>query len=458
MNKRYTTLVFAWFAFLFISNAQDQHEYRPQAFPESQLSSNPPLEVQAFPKQVVNTSDETTNQLLQFSADSSAIAQEQTKKGQAALRRGQLLWEQGLLEPALLNLREAEQILKAEDQLKALMELYQLLALIHEQEENYPAALAYVRQFAQVQRMYLSTPAIARTTALSVDEAAKIDSLKRETNLRVRQLGFAILAGSILLAFMIVVYRQSLQNRRLAEDLEGRVRQRTKNLEESNQALQRFAYIASHDLKTPLRTIVSLLSLIRRKIRSLQDTELEELIQMTTAGAKQMTDMIESILTFARINSSIQPMPREHVQLDSVVESVKEKIGRINTDRPMRIQSSSLPAVSGNNVKLYQLFQNLITNGLKYNTSKFPTVKIRALNQSGDYYLLQVSDNGIGIPEEFRTSVFDMFKRLHSSSAYEGTGIGLALCKVIVEQHGGRIWIEGNPEGGTSFLFTLPKT
>ena len=124
----------------------------------------------------------------------------------------------------------------------------------------------------------------------------------------------------------------------------------------------------------------------------------------------------------------------------------------------MRIQSSSLPAVSGNNVKLYQLFQNLITNGLKYNTSKFPTVKIRALNQSGDYYLLQVSDNGIGIPEEFRTSVFDMFKRLHSSSAYEGTGIGLALCKVIVEQHGGRIWIEGNTEGGTSFLFTLPKT
>ncbi|MEO0723101.1 MAG: ATP-binding protein [Bacteroidota bacterium] len=457
MSKHITTLFLM--VCLFGSTTQANPTQTPQTYSASHFAKvtagGASPSQKAVNKPVVHASP------MPFSTNSTAnLEREVIRNEQAlnALQRARMLWQKKQTEAALLVLKDTENKLGEERNSELLAELYQLFALIYEGEGDFRKALHYKEQQVQAQQALMAEA--GRTVSLrnSPDEAARINVLQEETTLRSRQLGLAILGGSILFIFALLLYKQSLQNRRLAEELELRVQQRTKDLEDSNQALQRFAYIASHDLKTPLRTIVSLLSLIRRKIKSFKDVELEELMRMTSAGATRMTSMIDSLLTFARVNSSIQPIEPQEISLEAVVGSIRENLGNIEINKPLRILSSSLPVVSGNEVKLYQLFQNLITNGLKYNNSAEPMVEIKAKPQSGDYHLIQVVDNGIGIDEEFHDSVFEMFTRLHSSVDYEGTGIGLALSKLIVEQHGGNIWIEANPTGGTVFCFTLPKT
>ncbi|MEL6660114.1 MAG: ATP-binding protein [Bacteroidota bacterium] len=457
MSKHIITLLLM--VCLFGSTTQAQSSQTPQAysaahFKEVTTEGSSPLQ-KAVNKPVVHTSP------LPFSTNATIdLEWEGTKNEQAfkALQRARALWQKEQTEAALLVLEVTENKLETEQDTELLIKIYQLSANIYEHEGDFSKALYYKKQQVQAQQALMADA--GRTVSLrnSADETARINVLQEETALRSRQLGLAILGGSVLFIFALLLYKQSLQNRRLAEELELRVQQRTKDLEDSNQALQRFAYIASHDLKTPLRTIVSLLSLIRKKIKNFKDLELEELMRMTSAGATRMTSMIDSLLTFARVNSSIQPMEHQEISLEAVVESIRENLGNIAINKPLRILSSSLPVVSGNEVKLYQLFQNLITNGLKYNNSTQPTIEVKARPQPGGFHLIQVADNGIGIDAEFHDSVFEMFTRLHSSFDYEGTGIGLALSKLIVEQHGGNIWIEANPSGGTIFCFTLPKS
>ena len=227
-------------------------------------------------------------------------------------------------------------------------------------------------------------------------------------------------------------------------------------LEQSNSELERFAYIASHDLKSPLRNIISFLNLIDRKVRKLEDTDLKEYLRFATDNARQMHVLIQDVLEFSRIESD-KTIALEAVDLNESLMLVLQ-----NLQEPMQIkgglvQSSVLPVVQTNSVHIIQVFQNLVANGLKYNESGNPTIEISFIQNSNEYQFA-IHDNGIGIDPQYHDQIFEMFKRLHTRDEYKGTGIGLAICKKIILGLGGRIWIDSSVGRGATFFFTIPYT
>lgn len=244
----------------------------------------------------------------------------------------------------------------------------------------------------------------------------------------------------------------------LANDLtyhkatEAQLRQQTKELEESNMELERFAYIASHDLKTPLRSIVSFLNLIERRIVKYKDDDLKEFTYLARQGADQMYSLVQDVLEFSRINNKEQH--EESVDLNQVVFSITRDLQKTFVEKNAVLQSDHLPFIKGKHTQMKQIFQNLIENGLTYNKEKEPTIKVFYRRQN-DQHLFGVKDNGIGIDPKYNEQIFEMFKRLHTTSEYQGSGIGLAICKKIVMAHKGTIWVESKPGQGTTFFFTL---
>jgi len=228
-------------------------------------------------------------------------------------------------------------------------------------------------------------------------------------------------------------------------------------LGQSNKELQDFAYIASHDLQEPLRKISSFGSLLQDSLKGKLDEDQQENFGFLIDGAKRMQAMIDDPLTYSRLTTRAKP--HERVDLNRVIEDLKdlelatlldESKGIIHVPEP-------LPPVQGDPSQLHQLFQNLIGNGLKFHSEGItPEVSIYA-QIKGKMVHVEVHDNGIGIGEEYREQVFTMFKRLHSREKYQGTGIGLTVCKKIVERHGGSIGVESASGGGTVFGFTLPR-
>lgn len=223
-------------------------------------------------------------------------------------------------------------------------------------------------------------------------------------------------------------------------------------LEQSNDDLKQFAHAASHDLREPVRAIVSYATLLEMSLRGrLNESELEY-INYLKDGGRRMYDMITGILAFSKVNSS---QDVSDVDLNPVYQQAIENIKLSITSRSAIVESPELPVVRGSSTLLIQLFQNLISNGIKYNTSPVPTIRI-SVRPLGTMYEFCVSDNGIGIEDKHKNEVFDMFTRLHAHDQYQGTGIGLSICRKIVERIGGSIRNQPNASGGTDFIFTLP--
>jgi signal transduction histidine kinase len=227
-----------------------------------------------------------------------------------------------------------------------------------------------------------------------------------------------------------------------------------KELNRSNEDLANFAQAASHDLKAPLRSIVSFLQLLERRNRAhFNDTD-REFIAFISTGAKQMENLINSLLTFSRIDK--QTEPPESIYLGNLLEKVKINLRSQTNDCGAEILISPLPEIKAHDFLINQLFQNLISNGIKYNKNPNPQVEVNAQINDKGVFIFSVQDNGIGIPAEFSKSIFKIFHRLHSAEKYEGSGVGLASCKRIVEVYGGEIWIESVENEGTTFFLTLP--
>jgi signal transduction histidine kinase len=224
-------------------------------------------------------------------------------------------------------------------------------------------------------------------------------------------------------------------------------------LARSNEDLDNFAHVASHDLRTPLRNINSFLQLFIRKNRDHFDDTDKEYIQFISNGAKHMDALIQSLLSYAGIDR--QKIEPKSVNLNKILNSVQSSLSSLVQERSAIIDIAPMPTIIGQDFLMIQLFQNLINNGIKYNKSKIPTVDVSVSEQNG-VLTFAVSDNGIGISPQFKETVFKIFHRLHGTEEYEGTGIGLAACKRIVEIHGGKIWFESDPTG-TIFYFTLPN-
>lgn len=228
-------------------------------------------------------------------------------------------------------------------------------------------------------------------------------------------------------------------------------------LETANAELEKFAYVASHDLRQPVRTVINYLSLIEKKLGPTLDAELTKYFGFAKTGARRMDSLIVDLLEYSRTGHSIEPLGP--VPMDSVVHEALENLESTIAGTAASIQvGDDLPTISGHRSDLIRLMQNLISNAIKYSRPDcLPEITIGCRDEDG-HWLVWVRDNGIGIPLEFQEKVFGIFQRLVPKETCEGTGIGLTVCKKIVEQHGGRIWIESAPGEGSTFFFTIPTT
>lgn len=240
----------------------------------------------------------------------------------------------------------------------------------------------------------------------------------------------------------------------IGRDITKRKEQRRK-LEESNERLEQFAYAASHDLQEPLRMITSYLQLIESRYKEDLDQDGEEFLEFAIDGAERMKTMIEGLLEYSRVDTQGDPM--EQVNLNTVVDDVTDDLQLKIDETDATIRSDDLPTVMGDDGQLRQVFQNLLNNAIEYNEEGSPEVDI-SVEQREKKWKISVQDNGIGIDPSETDRIFEVFQRLHPQDAYSGTGLGLALSRRIIERHGGNIWVDSEPEEGSTFFITLPKS
>jgi light-regulated signal transduction histidine kinase (bacteriophytochrome) len=251
-----------------------------------------------------------------------------------------------------------------------------------------------------------------------------------------------------------------------AQLLEQETKQR-EILANSNAELEQFAYVASHDLQEPLRMVTSYLQLLERRYKDKLDPKAEEFINYAVDGARRMQTLINDLLSFSRVRTKGKPFTSVdcHQVLQQAISNLKIAIEESNA---IINCEQILPQIFADATQLNQLFQNLIGNAIKFRSEISPIIEIgfvrneRKEEEEGDdshpspFYLFWVRDNGIGIEPQYRDRIFVIFQRLHGKAKYPGTGIGLAICKKIVERHGGRIWIESELNQGTTIFFTIP--
>lgn len=230
---------------------------------------------------------------------------------------------------------------------------------------------------------------------------------------------------------------------------------RARELMRSNEELEQFAYVASHDLQEPLRMIISYVQLIQKNIEQNNIARVGEFMNYVLQGTGRMQALINDLLQFSRVSRKGNPF--KQVDLNEVLKiAVSHLTARISENKASVI-IPALPTVMGDNFQLIRLFQNLIDNAIKFKSAETePRIEI-CVEERVEDYLFSVQDNGIGIEDKFYNRIFVIFQRLHTRDDYEGTGIGLAVCKKIVERHGGEIWVESKPGKGSTFYFTIKK-
>lgn len=238
---------------------------------------------------------------------------------------------------------------------------------------------------------------------------------------------------------------------------ELRASRQAAELQRSNEELQQFAYVASHDLKEPLRMVTSYVQLLARRYGHLFDDDAKEFIGFAVDGAERMRALIDDLLRYSRVGS--RPLHVDATDCNAVLDAVLSDLRLAIAEAGAEVRVERLPVVLADRTQLEQLFQNLIANAIKFRGQRPPLVTVSAqpvLPEKGGGWRFTVRDNGIGIDPQFSTKIFLIFQRLHARSEYTGTGIGLAVCKKIVERHGGRIWVESQPGAGAAFHFTIP--
>jgi PAS domain S-box-containing protein len=241
-----------------------------------------------------------------------------------------------------------------------------------------------------------------------------------------------------------------ISDRQLAEQ---RLEKLADELKRSNQELEQFAYVASHDLQEPLRAVTGYTQLLELEYRDNLDETALDYMNFIVDGAGRMQQLIQDLLAYSRVGTHAGEFTP--VDCNAVVKQVLQNLQVAIAHDRATVTCDPLPAVMANKTQLLQLFQNLISNAVKFRREEPPQVRIWA-HSSDRAWLFQVRDNGIGIKRRYQERIFEIFKRLHTRREFPGTGIGLAICKKIVERHGGRIWVESQPGVGTTFYFTLP--
>jgi light-regulated signal transduction histidine kinase (bacteriophytochrome) len=217
--------------------------------------------------------------------------------------------------------------------------------------------------------------------------------------------------------------------------------------------LEQFAYIASHDLQEPLRVITGYLQLIEKRYKSKLDPDADDFINFAVDGANRMQRLIIDLLAYSRVSRKAKPF--EEYDCNQLLAQALANLEVAVKTADAVVTHDPLPTVTADGTQLMQIFQNLIGNAVKFKGNKRPQIHVTAKHDANEW-IFAVKDNGIGIESTYKERIFVIFQRLHSREEYPGTGMGLAICKKIVERHGGRIWLESTPGEGSIFYFTIP--
>jgi len=305
---------------------------------------------------------------------------------------------------------------------------------------------------------------------------AAVDSLQKQLNdeeadylrrqFRLNYLAFFcfVLGTLVVVAVMLWLYRTSLsylaardalevQLRDLNLNLEGQVNERTRDLKLANEELQQFAYVASHDLQEPLRTITSFSQLLESRYKGKLDEDADEFIGYIVTSARRMTDLINGLLALARLRKA--GLPTAPVSFNELLSETEDSLRIAIRDSKAQIIHDDLPALAVDRVQFLQVLQNLISNSIKYRRDEPPTVRVSAKRTPGTW-VFAFQDNGRGFDPQFADRIFGLFQRLHGREVAEGTGMGLSIARKIVERHGGRMWAESEEGKGSTFFFSLP--
>ena len=295
---------------------------------------------------------------------------------------------------------------------------------------------------------------------------------------KIIDLFYFILVLLLLISFFIIYKNTRARNKAAKEikelnaTLEKRVEQKSREIVEkekeysfhlekraeelqlSNRELERFSYVASHDLQEPLRMVTSFLQLLDKKLDGSLDEKSKTYINHAVDGAERMKKLIQDLLEYSRVGN--MELNVVDVDCNEIMKTVNSFYNLSLKQRNAILVIKPLPVIRGVKPQILQLFQNLVGNALKYNNSHLPEIEVGCIEEPA-YNQFYVKDNGIGIHQKYFEKIFVVFQRLHNKSEYSGTGIGLSICKKIINQHGGRIWVESQPTQGATFYFTIPK-
>ena len=374
------------------------------------------------------------------------------------------------LNNSLKAIKMSEEHNMVNERIEAYKEISKTYSEIHNYEQAYRFSEKYhnlqdstfseekAKNILQLEKKYQSD--------LKEKENAVLKLPREEQELQIKQnntLNRALFFILFLLGIVgFLAYRRYKDKISAHDILEDKVNERTEelrlmnnNLEKSNKELERFAYIASHDLREPLRNISGFAGLLKKELKPQKGSNIDEYLSFITNNTSQLSTLIQDILIYSKLNQEQEELIA--VNPNTIISDINKTLAHSIKEKKVKIfVKGNLPILKSNGQQVYFLFKNLIENGIKYNNSDFPRIDI-VCNNIGDKYEFLVKDNGIGIDPEYSAKVFEMFTRLHDRGQFKGTGLGLSLCRKIVENHGGTIRVKSVENKGSSFIFTWSK-
>lgn len=362
---------------------------------------------------------------------------------------------------AKTQFEEALKIAKAIQAKPLIKDIYQQLSKVCYKRADYKNAYYFQQRYFLLRDSIINENSSQNIANLKSkyqveQQNQQIALLKKEQEIGLLHRNLSIVAFFFLLSFIVYRLRrfkkQSNYNKLLKAKNEE-IKKQNLQLQNANEDLEQFAYISSHDLKAPLRIIGSYASLLNRRYKNQLDETGIEFLEFITNGVKQMNTLLEDVYAYTRLEK--EALELQPVELDHIIEKIRLSLGYTIQEKNAVIETNNLPTVLGNETLLGQVFQNLIDNGMKFMAEGVsPLIKISAIKK-GERIQVCIQDNGIGIAKMYHDKIFTVFRRLHNDTEYKGTGVGLAICKKIIEKHDGEIWVESDGANGSCFCFTL---
>lgn len=392
------------------------------------------------------------------------------KNGQVSTMQylSELYAEQDRAEEAIAVLEEGLVVAREVNHRQKISDFYKKLGLLYERVGNMSKSVDFLKKHTELKEILIDEKTLDdlanRSSRYELEKKEMEVKNLQEKSKREQEINrmYNLLSALIALFFLSMAilffywFRRQKQYSLKLSKVNATIQRQNRKLESLNRKIEQYAYVASHDLKEPIRTIGSFIELLDKRYQHVFDDRAQEFMHFITDAVSRMKRMLDDLLQYSRIDREEAPMevvPSSEI-IRYVEQSLRQKIEEKGAE--MIVHEADLPEVVGNQTQLTRLFQNLISNAVKFSGKEKPIVEIGCTRQD-DHLRFFIKDNGIGIPPEYQKKIFEMFTRLHSRKTYEGTGIGLASCKKIVDRHGGDIWVESTPGKGSTFFVKMPR-